>query len=152
MLHRRNTIGLMLIAIASLLVVSPSAVAGKKLNGVWQLFITIPDGPGSSTERTLAVTMNASARDGLHGRLTITDDQGRTVPGVWRQNSKKISIAFESPCSPGEHCGSFILLGKMKNGTRFKKGDVIVMWDTPNDANHAKFDTSNGSFTGDRTQ
>jgi hypothetical protein len=40
----------------------------------------------------------------------------------------------------------------MKNGTRFKKGDVIVMWDTPNDANHAQFDTSNGSFTGDRTQ
>jgi hypothetical protein len=33
-----------------------------------------------------------------------------------------------------------------------KKGSVIVMWDTANNHNPALYDTSNGSFRGDRVE
>jgi hypothetical protein len=134
------------------LVISPSALAGKKLQGRWQLTITIPEGPNSDKSRVFPVTVDVSPRgDSLQGRLTIADEGGRTVGGVWRQTGKKISIAYELPCSPADQCGSLVLLGKIKEGgVKIKGGTVIVMWDTPNDRNHALYDTSNGSFSGER--
>ena len=47
----------------------------------------------------------------------------------------------------------FDLTGKIKSsGTKIRNGDVIVMWDTPNDNHAALFDTSTGSFKADRLQ
>ena len=69
------------------------------------------------------------------------------------QVGKKVSIAFELQCSGDEAFGSVIMLGKMKSGNVvFKKGDVIVMWDTENDRTPALFDASTGSFSGQRVQ
>jgi hypothetical protein len=144
----RSRIALFVAAALSLLYVSAPAFAAKKLDGRWQLTITIPQSPETDETMTFSVDLDASPRgSSLHGRLTIRDAEGRTVGGVWRQAGKRVSIAFELPCTPGGQCASLILLGKIK-GTDIKKGDVIVMWDTPNDRNHAQFDTSNGSFSG----
>jgi hypothetical protein len=83
--------------------------------------------------------------------MTITDTEGHTVGGAWRQVAKKVSVTYELPCAGDAPCASLILTGKMKSsGTRIKNGSVIVVWDTPNDHNPALFDTSNGSFKGDR--
>ena len=145
-------VAVVLAGLLGALVISPSALAGKKLQGRWQFTITIPESPISDRSRTLPVTIDVSPRgDSLQGRLTITDEGGRTVGGVWRQVGKKISIAYELPCSSGEQCASLVLLGKVKDGgVKIKNGAVIVMWDTPNEQNHALYDTSNGSFSGDR--
>ena len=146
----RARISLVVVAVLSLLVMTAPALAGKKLDGRWQLTVTIPQSPDSDQTRTFSINVDASSRgDSLHGRLTVNDIEGRTVGGVWRQAGKRVSIAYELPCSPGGQCASLILLGKIK-GTNIKKGDVIVMWDTPNDRNHAQYDTSNGSFSGVR--
>jgi hypothetical protein len=149
MLHTaRSRMSLFLVAVLSLLVVSTPGFAAKKFVGRWQFTITIPQSPDTNETMTLSVDLDVAPRDNsLHGRLAIRDAQGRTVGGVWRQVGKRISVAYELPCSPGSPCASLILLGKIK-GTIIKKGDVIVMWDTPNDRNHAQFDTSNGSFSG----
>ena len=145
-------VAVVLVGLLGALVISPSALAGKKLQGRWQLTITIPDPPIGDKSRTLLVTIDVSPRvDSLQGRLTISDEQGRTVGGVWRQVGKKVSIAYELPCSSGEQCASLVLLGKIKEGgVKIKNGTVIVMWDTPNEQNHALYDTSNGSFSGER--
>ena len=144
-------VAVVLVGLLGTLVVSPAALAGKKLQGRWQLTITIPDPPISDKLRTLLVTIDVSPRVDLQGRLTISDQVGRTVGGVWRQVGKNVSIAYELPCSPGEQCASLVLLGKVKEGgVKIKNGTVIVMWDTPNEQNHALYDTSNGSFSGER--
>lgn len=139
---------------AILLAVTPSVNAAKELQGQWSLRITIPDAPRSSTTRTFTVNMSVSPRDGsLHGRLNITDAAGRAVAGAWRQTGKRVSIAYELPCPGDGPCASLILLGKVKaEGFVIKNGTVIVVWDTPNDRNPALYDTSNGSFRGDRLQ
>jgi len=146
-------VAVVLVGLLGALVVSPSALAGKKLQGRWQLTITIPEAPTTDRSRSLLVTIDVSPRenDSLQGRLTISDEQSRTVGGVWRQVGKKVSIAYELPCSAGEQCASLVLLGKVKDGgVKIKNGTVIVMWDTPNEQNHALYDTSNGSFSGER--
>ena len=151
-LSKHIRVVVVLVGVLGALVVSPSALAGKKLQGRWQLTITIPEAPIGDKTRTLPVTIDVSPRDdSLQGRLTISDEQGRTVGGVWRQVGKKISIAYELPCSPEEQCASLVLLGKVKDGgVKIKNGTVIVMWDSPNEQNHALYDTSNGSFSGER--
>jgi hypothetical protein len=143
-----------ILALALLLGVVPSALAAKQLAGRWTLTVTIPDGPNSTSTRTFTLTLDASPRgESLHGRLTVTDESGRTVGGAWRQVGKNASIAYELPCPGDLPCGSMILLGKIKSGgTRIKNGSVIVMWDTPNDRNPALYDTSNGSFSGQRLE
>lgn len=132
---------------------TPVDFAAKKFDGAWVLTITIPEFAGSSNLRTLTVNVAAAPRgESLHGRSTITNEQSRTVAGVWRQSGKKVSLAYELPCA-GEgdaSCASLILIGKIKNNTRIKSGDVIVMWDTPNDRDPALYDTSLGSFSGER--
>ena len=137
-----------------LLVGVPVALAGNELDGRWTLTITIPAAPNSSTTRSFNVTLNASPRgDSLHGRLTITDEAGRTVGGAWRQVGKNISIAYELPCPGDGPCASLVLLGRVKGGgVLIKKGSVVVMWDTPNSKNPALYDTSNGSFRGTRVE
>ena len=145
---------IVLVVLLGALVISPSVLAGKKLQGRWQMIITIPEGPNSDKTRVFPVTVDVSPRvDSLQGRLTIADEGGRTVGGVWRQVGKKISIAYELPCSPADPCASLVLLGTIKEGgVKIKSGAVIVMWDTPNDRNHALYDTSNGSFSGERVE
>ncbi|HSB08967.1 MAG TPA: hypothetical protein VLM38_05610 [Blastocatellia bacterium] len=145
---------LMLLAAATLLMSGIPVSAAAKLAGQWMLTINIPEGPNSSTNRTLVLNMAVSPRNGsLHGRVAITDEAGRTVSGAWRQVGKRASIAFEMPCPGDVPCASVILLGKVKGGGFvIKNGTVIVMWDTPNDRNPALYDTSNGSFRGDRLQ
>lgn len=131
-----------------------ASAAGKKFDGRWTLTITIPESPTSNTKRTFTINVEASPRgDSQHGRMTITDEAGRTASGTWRQSSKKVSFSYELPCSSEDTtpCATLVLQGKMKSSnTQFKKGNVIVMWDTANPNNPALFDTSNGSFSGTR--
>ena len=131
--------------------VSP-ALAGNGLKGQWLLSITIPEAPGSTTTRTFTVTLDVFPRgESLHGRANLTDEAGRTVGAAWRQVGKKVSIAYELHCPGDIPCASLILQGKVKGGgILIKKGSVIVVWDTTNDSNPALFDTSNGTFRGDR--
>jgi hypothetical protein len=137
-----------------MLVAAPSASAAKKFDGRWTLTITIPESPTSNAKRTFTINVEASPRgDSQHGRMTITDEAGRTAGGTWRQSSKKVSFSYELPCSSEDAnpCATLVLQGKMKSSnTQFKKGNVIVMWDTANPNNPALFDTSNGSFSGTR--
>ncbi|HJQ70247.1 MAG TPA: hypothetical protein VKA70_14820 [Blastocatellia bacterium] len=139
-----------------LLSFAPSAFAGKSFQGLWAITITIPESPSSSTNRTFTVNLNVSPRDNsLHGRMTITDSDNKTVSGVWRQSGKKFSIAYELPCPDdgSQPCASLVLFGKMKKGNdSIKKGTVVVMWDTANNRNPALYDTSKGTFTGERLQ
>jgi hypothetical protein len=140
--------------IGSCLVAADPAYSGKKLDGRWRLWMTIPEAPDTRTTRTFAVDLDVSPRgEGLHGRMLITDPDNRTVGGVWRQVGKRVSIAYEPPCEPDgpRPCSSLILLGRIKSGgLKIKGGKVIVVWDTPNDQDPALYDTSVGSFSGDR--
>jgi len=134
---------------------SPAQPAAKEFEGRWTLRVTMPESAASATTKTFTIDVDAGSRGGKpHGRTTITDEQSRTVGGVWRQAGKFVSLAYELPCA-GEGnntCASLILLGRMKNKKRFKSGNVVVMWDTPNDRDPALFDTSKGSFSGERLQ
>jgi hypothetical protein len=144
---------LVLISLAVLLAAAP-ALAAPKFAGRWIFTITIPESPGSNNNRTFTVNVDASPRGAsLHGRMTITDAEDRTVGGAWRQASKKVSVTYELPCADDGQCASLILTGKLKDGgAKLKKGVVIVMWDTPNGNNPSLYDTSNGSFSGDRLE
>jgi hypothetical protein len=137
-----------------LLLAAPALGAGKAFDGRWRVTFTLPVAPNSTQTRSFTAELDVSPRgDSLHGRLMVTDDENRTVPGVWRQVGKRVSITYELPCTPEAPCASVVLMGKMKaEFTRIKFGDVIVMWDTPNPANHAQFDTSTGTFTATRLQ
>lgn len=141
-----------LAAMSLLLFLVPTAVANNELQGRWILRITIPEAPNSAATRTFTVTLDVSPRgESLHGRANVTDEAGRTVGAAWRQVGKSLSIAYELPCPGDGPCASLILQGKVKGGgILIKKGNVIVMWDTPNDADPSLFDTSNGTFRGDR--
>src|ERR1051326_7643950 len=138
----------------SLLVVAPAGAAANSFEGRWVFTITIPESPTSKNQQTLTVTLDVSPRgDSLNGRLTITDSGNLTVSGAWRQVGKRISVTYELPCPDdgSAPCASLVMLGKVK-GDRVKKGQVIVMWDTPNDHNPALYDTSNGTFNGERLE
>lgn len=137
-----------------LIAAAPAALAGNELAGKWTFDITIPDAPGSNTNRTFTVSLDVSPRgESLQGRLNITDEAGITVGGAWRQVGKNLSITYELPCTGDGPCASLILLGKVKGGgVILKKGRVIVMWDTTNDRNPALYDTSNGSVRGTRIE
>ncbi|MEK6406835.1 MAG: hypothetical protein AABN34_07725 [Acidobacteriota bacterium] len=137
---------------ATLLTAAPSVFAGNQLAGSWTLRITIPESPDSATTRTFIVTLDVSPRgESLHGRANITDEGQRTVGAAWRQVGKNVSIAYELPCPGDSPCASLILQGRVKGGgVLIKKGSVIVLWDTANNKNPALYDTSNGTFRGDR--
>ncbi|HXG68750.1 MAG TPA: hypothetical protein VNO70_26875 [Blastocatellia bacterium] len=130
--------------------------SGKDIEGTWVLTITIPDAPGSRDKRTFTVTLNVTPRGrSLNGRMTVTDEQNRTVGAVWRQVGKRVFISLELPCEGEDQtpCASLIMEAKLKSqGMRLKKGKVVVMWDTPNDENPALYDTSNGTFSGERIE
>jgi hypothetical protein len=145
---------LVLISLAVLVAAALPALAAPKFTGRWSITITIPESPGSNNKRTFTINVDASPRgESLHGRMTITDAEGQTVGGAWRQAGKKVSITYELPCTGDTPCASLILTGKIKGGgSRIKNGNVIVMWDTPNDNNPALYDTSNGSFSADRLE
>jgi hypothetical protein len=133
---------------------APVSAAGKAFDGRWSVTLTMPVAPDSTQTRSFTVELDVSPRgDSLHGRMLITDDQNRTVPGVWRQVGKRVSITYELPCTNETPCASVVLMGKMKaEFSKIKFGDVIVMWDTPNAGNHAQYDTSTGTFTATRLQ
>ena len=145
---------LLLIILPGLFMMNSSAFAGKAFDGLWSVNITIPESPTSNNNRTFTVNFDVSPRgSSLHGRMTITDQENRTVGGVWRQVNKKVFITYELPCTDEEPCASLVMTGKIKPAiAKLKKGKVIVMWDTPNEQNIALFDTSNGKFNGDRLQ
>ena len=137
--------------LVTVLVVAPSALAGKKFEGRWSVSITMPVAPNSSDKRTFNLDFDAGPRgESLHGRITILDEQGRTIGGVWRQVNKKVSATLEICFDDGSPCASLVLIGKLKDNSKIKKGDVIVMWDTENNGNPALYDTSNGSFSATR--
>jgi hypothetical protein len=144
---RALTLIVVIIAAAS------TALSGNELAGRWTLTISFPDGPGSSTTQTRTVTIDVFPRgESLHGRANITD-AGRRVGATWRQVGKRVSIAYELPCPGDTPCASLILQGRVKGGgVVIKKGSVIVVWDTPNNRNPALYDTSNGTFRGDRIE
>lgn len=153
-MSNRYRVMFLLAAISLAVIVSISTGrAAKSFEGKWTFTVTIPVAPDSSQKQTLTLTIDAFAREGLHGRMLITDEENRTWPGVWRKAGKKVSITYETPCSGDEPCASLVLTGKAKSGfTRIKNGDVIVMWDEANDQNPALFDTSNGSFSATRIE
>ena len=142
------------VSAALLIAVTPSVFAGNELAGRWTLTITIPESPSATTTRTFTVTLDVVPRgESLHGRARLTDQAGKTVGAAWRQVGKRASIAYELPCPGDGPCASLILQGRVKGGgVLMKKGSVIVMWDTANSRNPALFDTSNGSFRGDRIE
>ena len=145
---RAATVALILVTVFA---AAPSALAGKKFEGRWSVSITMPIAPNSTDKRTFTLNFDVGPRgESLHGRITILDEQGRTIGGVWRQVNKKISATFELCPDDGGPCASLVLLGKIKDNVKIKKGDVIVMWDTENDGNPALYDTSNGSFNANR--
>ena len=150
--HSRKRLMSALAAVALLFSAAPYAFAGNELKGRWTLTITIPDSPDSTTTRTFTVNLDVIPRgESLHGRANITDQAGKAVGAAWRQVGKNVSIAYELPCSPDSPCASLILQGRVKGGgVLIKRGSVIVMWDTANNRNPALYDTSNGSFRGDR--
>jgi hypothetical protein len=149
--HRGRALALLLFLV-SLLAIGAPVFADKKYAGRWVMTITIPESPGSRDVRSFTVNVEASPRENsLHGRMTITDAENRTVGGVWRQVNKKIFITYELPCAGDSPCATLVMNGKMKSSnTKIKKGDVVVMWDTPADRNPALFDTSNGSFSAEK--
>jgi len=140
--------------VAVVLTVASTAFSGNELAGRWTLTINFPDGPGSTTTRTQTVTLEVFPRgDSLHGRANLTDEAGKKCGATWRQVGKNVSIAYELPCSGDTQCASLILQGRVKGGgVVIKKGSVIIVWDTPNNRNPALFDTSNGTFRGDRIE
>jgi hypothetical protein len=150
--HSHKRLVSALAAVALLFTTAPSVLAGNELKGRWTLRITIPETPDGTTTHTLTVTLDVGPRgESLHGRANLTDEAGRTVGAAWRQVGKNISIAYELPCPGDGPCASLILQGRVKGGgVLIKRGSVIVMWDTTNDRNPALYDTSNGSFRGDR--
>jgi hypothetical protein len=152
--HSRKRLLSALAALVLFFTAAPSALAGNELAGRWTLTITIPESPNSSTTRTFTVTLDVVPRgESLHGRANLTDQAGRTVGAAWRQVGKNASIAYELPCPGDGPCASLILQGRVKGGgVLMKKGSVIVMWDTANNRNPALYDTSNGSFRGDRIE
>ena len=152
--HSRKRVVSALAAVALLFTTATSVLAGNELKGRWTLRITIPEAPDSTTTRTFTVTLDVLPRgESLHGRANLTDEAGRTVGAAWRQVGKNVSIAYELPCPGDGPCASLILQGRVKGGgVLIKKGSVIVMWDTANNRNPALYDTSNGSFRGDRVE
>ena len=152
--HSRKRVVSTLAAVVLLFTTAPSVLAGNELKGRWTLRITIPEAPDGTTTRTFTVTLDVVPRgESLHGRANLTDEAGRTVGAAWRQVGKNISIAYELPCPGDGPCASLILQGRVKGGgVLIKKGSVIVMWDTANNHNPALYDTSNGSFRGDRVE
>jgi hypothetical protein len=142
------------VALALLFAAWPAGVAAKGFEGRWVFTVTIPESPTSKTQRTFTVTLDVSPRgESLNGRLSATDGDNHTVSGAWRQVGKRISITYELPCPEdgSAPCASVVMVGKMK-GDLVKKGTVVVMWDTPNDADPALYDTSNGRFNGERLE
>lgn len=142
------------LTLVAMLAVAPAARA-EKFEGQWAISVTIPDGPKSNAKRTFTINVDVSPRgESLHGRVTITDSDNRTVGGAWRIVNKKVYITYELPCPPdaAAPCATLVLLGKLKSSNTKLKGDVIVMWDTENAQNPALYDTSNGSFSGNRAQ
>jgi hypothetical protein len=133
---------------------APVMGGGKAFDGKWRVTLTLPVAPNSTQTRSFTVELDVSPRgDSLHGRMMITDEESRIVPGVWRQVGKRVSITYELPCTNETPCASVVLMGKMKaEFSKIKFGDVIVMWDTPNASNHAQYDTSTGTFTATRLQ
>lgn len=152
--YLRKRLARALTVIVVLLAITSTAFSGNELAGRWTLTISFPDGPGSSTTQTRTVTIDVFPRgESLHGRANITDDAGRRVGATWRQVGKRVSIAYELPCPGDTPCASLILQGRVKGGgVVIKKGSVIVVWDTPNNRNPALYDTSNGTFRGDRIE
>ena len=146
--RRTTTVALILLTVFA---VAPLALAGKKFEGRWSVSITMPVAPNSTDKQTFTFNFDVGPRgESLHGRITIVDEQGRTIGGVWRQVNKKISATFELCPDDDGPCASLVLLGKIKDNVKIKKGDVIVMWDSENQQNPALYDTSNGSFNADR--
>ncbi len=153
-MSNRYRIAFLLAAISTALMLSISnGLAAKSFEGKWSFTVTMPVAPGSNEKQTITLTIDAFPRQGLHGRMLITDSENQTLPGVWRKASKKVSLTYELPCSGDEPCASLVLLGKAKSSfTRIKKGEVIVMWDRDDDRNPALFETSNGSFSATRVE
>ncbi|HKA21793.1 MAG TPA: hypothetical protein VKN18_26180 [Blastocatellia bacterium] len=152
--YLRNRLARALSVIVVVLAVATTAFSGNELAGRWTLTINFPDGPNSTTTRTQTVTLEVFPRgDSLHGRANLTDESGKKYGATWRQVGKRVSIAYELPCSGDTQCASMILQGRVKGGgILIKKGSVIVVWDTPNNRNPALFDTANGTFRGDRIE
>lgn len=149
----RRKLLVMVSAVFVLFLAAPAGSSGKKFDGQWLLTVSIPESPGSSTIRTFNIGLDVAPREGLVGRLTVTDDENGTVGGVWRQVFKRIWLSYELPCpnSAGLPCATLIITGKNKVETGlFKKGKVIVMWDTPNGQDPSFYDTSVGFVTGNR--
>jgi hypothetical protein len=153
--NKRNFILRAMIAVAMLILLAgqvPTASAKKLFKGEWVITITAPDSPtgnrfGTQTFTVLARKFDFPPSPLPLNKLTATAQGGTAVQGVWRQVGKKFSLTFEIPCEAGAICGTVILRGTIKPKD-FMRGDAIVVWDTRDDENVARYQTVNGSFEG----
>ena len=130
----------------------PTASAKKLFKGEWVITITVPDSPtgnsfGTQTFRVLARKFDFPPSPLPLNKLTATAESGTAVQGVWRQVGKNFSLTFEMPCEPGAACGTVVLRGRIKPKD-FMQGTAIVVWDTRDDSNVARYQTVNGTFQG----
>jgi len=154
-LNRRHFILRATAAVAVLIVLAvqvPTASAKKLYKGEWVITITVPDSPtgnsfGTQTFTVLARKVDFPPSPLPLNKLTATAQGGTAVQGVWRQVGKNFSLTFEMPCATGATCGTVILRGRIKPKD-FMKGDAIVVWDTRDDSNVARYQTVNGTFQG----
>jgi hypothetical protein len=130
----------------------PTASAKKLYKGEWVITITAPDSPTGNSFGTKTFTVLARKFDFPPSplplnKLTATAQGGPAVQGVWRQVGKNFSLTFEIPCEAGATCATVILRGRIKPKD-FMRGTAIVVWDTRDDENVARYQTVNGTFEG----
>lgn len=144
------------IALLAFAAIAPDAPAKKLFKKTWRVVITAPDSPTGNHFGTQTYVIKARKFDAPPSplplrKLTATRDDGteQEAQGVWRQDGKNFSLTFELPCEPGATCGSIILRGRFSSSTAMS-GQAIIIWDTPDRDNVARFQTVNGTFEGTR--
>ncbi len=133
----------------------PSVVAKLKLHkGEWVITLRAPDSSsgnhfGVRTAKIRATQINTPKSSEEIREFKGTMDAETPIYGVWRQEGRRFSLTFELPCEADTACGTIILRGKLRSKTQMD-GTVILMWDTPDRSNVARYETVNGTFEGIR--
>jgi hypothetical protein len=136
----------------------PMEADAKKLHKKkWRVVITVPDSPTGNHFGTRTYLIRARKHTFPPSplpvrKLTATrldDGAEQETQGVWRQEGKAFSLTFELSCEPGTTCGSVILRGRFSSSTTMS-GQAVIIWDTPDRENVARFETVNGAFEGTR--
>jgi hypothetical protein len=144
------------VALVAVAATPPESAAKKLHKKTWRVVITAPDSPTGNQFGTQTYVIKARKRTFSPSplplrTLTATREEpiAQETQGVWRQEGKSFSLTFELKCEPGTACGSVILRGRFSSSTAMS-GQAIIIWDTPDRENVARFETVNGTFQGTR--